>query len=168
MKFVDEKGKLFGKINVIDLALGILIICLVGGIGYKVFFAGDEGMDGHETREAGEAYITFRATGIVPEAEEYVAEGEKLISDNEVSEMEIVSVKFLENKYSGMTAEGKLSIENNPLYKDVEITVKAPAVSDDVGVTIGGKMYRVNQGIDIATKEFFANAKVVKLEFKEE
>lgn len=164
MKIMDSKGKLFGKINIIDLALGIIIVCLIVGIGCKIF-EGD--FENELTDEKVEAYITLRATGIVPESEEYVKEGEKLIIENEISEAEIVSVQFKESKYSGMTSDGKLSIENNPLIKDVEITVKVPGIKNEKGILAAGKNFRVNQDFVITTKEFYANAKIVGVTYEE-
>ncbi|MFA6309392.1 MAG: DUF4330 domain-containing protein [Clostridia bacterium] len=35
MKIVDEKGKLFGFINIIDLCILIVIVLIVGFVGYK-------------------------------------------------------------------------------------------------------------------------------------
>lgn len=163
MKIVDSKGKLFGRINIIDLALGIIIICLFCGIGYKIF---ERNMNEELVEEKVEAYITLRAVGIVPEAEACDIEGEKLIVENEISDAEIVSVKFQESKYNGMTSDGKLSIENNPLLRDVEITVKAPAVKNETGILVAGKNFRVNQDFVITTKEFYANAKIVGVRYE--
>ena len=36
MKVVDEKGKLFGKLNIIDLLVIVLIIAVVVVVGVKV------------------------------------------------------------------------------------------------------------------------------------
>lgn len=74
MKIIDEKGKLFGKVNVVDLAVGIIILFLICGIGYKVFFY--QSKTEEVVEEKGTAYITLRATGLVPETENYLREGE--------------------------------------------------------------------------------------------
>ena len=36
MKFIDEKGRIFGKINIFDLIVLLALIIVAGGVGYKV------------------------------------------------------------------------------------------------------------------------------------
>ena len=36
MKLIDEKGKLFGKVNVVDLIVIIIIAGIVGAVGYRL------------------------------------------------------------------------------------------------------------------------------------
>ena len=44
MKLIDEKGKLFGKINVIDFVIVIIVIGLLAGVGYKLFIQDNNGV----------------------------------------------------------------------------------------------------------------------------
>ena len=37
MKIINEKGKLFGIINVVDLLVLVAAIAVVAGVGYKLF-----------------------------------------------------------------------------------------------------------------------------------
>ena len=39
MKVINEKGKLFGVINIVDLLVLIAAIAVVAGVGYKLFGA---------------------------------------------------------------------------------------------------------------------------------
>ena len=36
MKIIDEKGRLFGKINLIDLLVIVLVVAVVAAVGWKV------------------------------------------------------------------------------------------------------------------------------------
>nr|WP_242855604.1 DUF4330 domain-containing protein [Ruminiclostridium josui] len=36
MKLIDEKGRLFGKVNIIDLVVVLLVLLLAAAVGYKV------------------------------------------------------------------------------------------------------------------------------------
>lgn len=164
MKLIDEKGKLFGKINIIDLILGILVLCLVAGIGYKLFFAKPQ--DDGVTEETGIVQITFRAKNVVPEAANYVHEGDKLILGGELTKFEIVSVNAEAGKFVGMNSQGDISIASNPLYSELEIVVRAEAIEDGVGIMVNGEIFRVNQTMEIATPEFSTNAEIVGMEFE--
>ena len=37
MKIINEKGKLFGLINIVDLLVLVAAIAVVAGVGYKLF-----------------------------------------------------------------------------------------------------------------------------------
>lgn len=37
MKLINEKGKLFGVINVVDLLVLLAVIAVAAGVGYKLF-----------------------------------------------------------------------------------------------------------------------------------
>ena len=36
MKIIDEKGRLFGKINLIDLLVIVLVIAIIAAVGWKL------------------------------------------------------------------------------------------------------------------------------------
>ena len=36
MKLIDEKGKIFGKINIIDLFVLLVLLIIIGAAGYKL------------------------------------------------------------------------------------------------------------------------------------
>lgn len=86
---------------------------------------------------------------------------------DELSEVEVVSVTFKDTTYTGMNAEGELKIADNPLYKDMEITVKAAATEDEKGVALNGQILRVNQNFDIITEKISTTAKIIGIEFEE-
>lgn len=165
MKIIDEKGKLFGKVNIIDLVLGLIILCVVCGVGYKLFFDKNSGEEIPE--EKGTVYITVRATELVPEAEDYIQEGQKIVMSDELTNIEIVSVDFKDSQMAGITSSGKLVLASNPQYKDAEITLKAEATEDGVGIFVNGKSVKINQNFDITTREFSTEATVIGLEFQE-
>lgn len=71
MKVVDEKGKLFGKLNIIDLLVIILIIAAVIVVGVKVLGGGsDEGTS--TTRLTYTVRVTAQRSELVGRIAEYV------------------------------------------------------------------------------------------------
>lgn len=43
MKMVDDKGKLFGKINVVDLLVILLVVVAAAAVGFKLLISADDG-----------------------------------------------------------------------------------------------------------------------------
>ena len=71
MKVVDEKGKLFGKLNIIDLLVIILIIAAVAVVGVKVLGGGDNGGTS-ATRLTYTVRMTAQDAELVDRVAEYV------------------------------------------------------------------------------------------------
>lgn len=69
MKVVDERGRLFGKLNLIDLVVIIFILAAIVVVGIKVFGGG-----GDEGAAATKLTYTVRVTGLDPVFEQRVAE----------------------------------------------------------------------------------------------
>ncbi|MGM9606691.1 MAG: DUF4330 family protein [Oscillospiraceae bacterium] len=71
MKVVDEKGKLFGKLNIIDLLVIILIIAAVIVVGVKVLGGGDDA-GASTTRLTYTVRVTAQDAELVDRVAEYV------------------------------------------------------------------------------------------------
>ncbi|MBQ3920702.1 MAG: DUF4330 domain-containing protein, partial [Firmicutes bacterium] len=63
MKIVDEKGKLFGLINIVDLLVVILIIAIVGVVAVKIL--GDKATNVIATKV--DCYIEVTMDGLYPD-----------------------------------------------------------------------------------------------------
>ena len=51
---IDKNGKLFGKVNLIDLLIVIVLVALVGFLGYRFLIRDDTGVVNTQT-----VYISF-------------------------------------------------------------------------------------------------------------
>lgn len=71
MKVVDEKGKLFGKLNLIDLLVIILIIAAAVVVGVKVLGGGSEG-SASGTKLTYTVRVTAQSTELADRVAEYV------------------------------------------------------------------------------------------------
>ncbi len=162
---IDNKGRIFGKINVIDFVVALIIVCLLAGVGYKLFGQSNSNVVEKKV-ETGTVYATFQMTCIMKESENFVEVGDKLIIDDEVTEIEVVDVIFEDTKYVDITDDGELVIADNPLYVDGRIQVKAEGAKTSEGVKIGKNIIRVNSNFDIATERFSAGSKIVDVQFE--
>lgn len=72
MKVVDEKGKLFGKLNLIDLLVIVLIIAAVAVVGLKFLGGGGSGAGAGATKLTYTVRMTAQDERIVEQVAEYV------------------------------------------------------------------------------------------------
>lgn len=71
MKVIDEKGKLFGKLNIIDLVVIVLIIAAVAVVGVKLL-GGSGGIASTETKLTYTVRVTAQNENIADFVAEYV------------------------------------------------------------------------------------------------
>ena len=97
MKIIDKNGRLFGKLNLIDLAVILVVVIVVGALGMKLF-----GKDAVEAVTSPDVKVTYQVVcEDVPEAvAEYCKEniGQQLLSSGKllnahITECEAVNVE---------------------------------------------------------------------------
>lgn len=122
MKLIDEKGKLFGKINVIDLAVVVLILFLVAAVGYKVLSPKIETSPTAQKDVTILIKCTFRTDAIVAslKKDQQLVFGTDFIPDAFISD-----VKSTPSDYITNDSEGKVHVEKHPLLKDMYVTIRA-------------------------------------------
>lgn len=141
MRVVDEKGKLFGKLNIVDLLVILLLVAAVVLVAYKMMNRGDGSGAGHKALT-----YTVLVENVEPEVYEglkaYIpadGTGDQLMANGEIVNAWVVDVSSAPHK-DGLTmtdVEGKkltFPVENDAL--DLTFTIRADvvnAVTNEVG-----------------------------------
>lgn len=144
MKLIDEKGRLFGKINLFDLLVIVLVFALIGGASYKLLVA-------NKSVTLNESDLTVKLW----------VEDIKKVTVDVINEGDIVR-EYDSNKLFGEV----IKKEVNPHYEEVKTAdgrvVKAPVEGQyDVYVTLKCKGINSDNAISIASKEIKIGGKVV-------
>ena len=160
MKLIDEKGKFFGLVNVIDLMVIILIIAIIGGIGYKMFSSKINANGGNITTEKEYVYVTLYASLVVPEVVENLHIGDKLVADNGFTDAEIVSIESKPAAYVTTDSTGKMVLTEHPLWKDVIVVIKEKVNPSSVILKVGKQEVRINYPFILKTQIVEANSKI--------
>ena len=105
MRAIDQKGKIFGKLNVIDLIVILLIIVVLALVGYKLVFSNGAMSGGGQ-----KIVYTVKVEGVEPEVYEFIQESlpSQLMSSNEM--LDEAYARF--HKVKELTAE-LAEIEND-------------------------------------------------------
>ena len=118
MKFLDKKGKLFGKINIIDFCVIIIVIVLIAGAVYKFKF------------------MDKTSNNVAMQPITYTVKVEK-VRDYALNNIEIGDTLF--DKTSGNAIGTITNVESEPATDNVEnriniiLTVEAEAVENSSG-----------------------------------
>ena len=131
MKLTNEKGKLFGIINPVDLACILLILLVVGGVGWKLLGGTVEKVLTEEPAETTTMLTTVRIRAVNPYALGWLAEndlaGEQLIAGADyVPDAHVVSVSYEPYTVQTTNDEGEIIDSVDPVRKDVLVVLKVP------------------------------------------
>ena len=133
---IDEKGRLFGKVNIVDLIIVIIIIAAAAFIGMKLF--------GPESTTANTENV--RITLFCEETPTFVADQleagvEAWDSENQVTLGTLVDWTLGDSQSAVTDANGNVVEIARSGYNSVRLTVEGTGVVSSRGVTIGGILY---------------------------
>lgn len=164
-KIIDEKGKLFGLINIVDLMVVVVLLAIISVIAIRVVSPkrnaeGTSVIDGKK-----EAYVTLYVQNAVQESLDTLKPGDKLVANNTFTTAEIVSIDSKPADFITTDAEGNAHVVPHPLWLDLIVVVKDEVNTSNPILKIGGQEARVNYPIILKTQQFEANSKVRSIEF---
>lgn len=134
MKLIDEKGRLFGKINIIDLVVVLLILFLVAAVGYKVISPKIATSPTAQGEVTAVIKITFKSDSVVNS----LKVGQKLVYGTDyIPGASITDIKSNPADYITTDAQGKIHIEKHPVLKDIYVTIKATTNTNAAILKVG-------------------------------
>ena len=165
MKLIDEKGKLFGLINIIDLIIVLCIALVAVAAAYK--FAAPAATDVIAPKS--DMVVTMRVRGSMGYLDREVKKltpGTRLVAGSGyVADAEVVSVESVPYRITTPTDDGRLVGANDPEKTDLIITVKAKQSKTDPILKIGNQEVRIGRGFIFKTQTVEVNAIIETVEF---
>ena len=157
LKIIDEKGRLFGKINIIDLAM---IIILITGLVLSVkFIAKQSEPTVYDTK-----YITIMFTENKPYpllSSLKVGDKELDKQNNILAEIINISSKQMERVF---VDNGDVKISPDPMVKEITIDMAVTAIEKDGKVYFKEKPLLIGILIEIETKNSYFLGEVIKID----
>lgn len=144
---MDDKCRLFGKINIIDLIIVLVVIGAVAGAVHK-FGKTNVG----PMMKQDDIIIKFYTEEVSDFVADAIQKGDSIVDDSKntvIGDMTDVSINLSET--IGTTSDGKFVKSPKPGTKSVLITSETKGVMGSNGVTIGGVIYGVGHSFYIKT-----------------
>ncbi|MBP7176467.1 MAG: DUF4330 domain-containing protein [Thermoclostridium sp.] len=163
MKIINEKGKLFGIINIIDLALLLVIAALAVG---ALLYMKREGGPVAELQTK-DFYVTIFCKENRPEVTDAIKVGDKLYFGNAYTNLEITDVKAEPAKMDVPMPDGTLVAADHPVLKDIYVTVKIigdPIDPNDPMVYYGATHATVGKNVTVKTTTVEIPGVIIKVE----
>jgi len=164
MKLINEKGKLFGIINVVDLLVLLAIFAVIGGIAWQL--AGDSISDAVAQESEMVVHMAIKGANenLWQEFERQDLLGENLIADSGVLNATITDVWLTDYEMSVNTADGEIVKSTDPSKKNIWIEVTTTVPKGTVKPSIGSQEIRAGREFIFKTVGFESNASIYYVE----
>lgn len=140
MPLLDEKGRLFGKVNILDLLIVIVLILVVAFFLYKYAFQPQEDY-------AQDCLVTLVWGNVEPDVANWVKVGDRATDGKGNTVLEVAEVMIRPARVPVTTADGQMIVVEHPHLKSVIIKAHAPKVAQTGLFEIKGQELRI--GINV-------------------
>ena len=132
------------KFNLVDAIVLVVILAVVGLVGYK-FLAG--GVSGSATSTY---QVKFFCEEVPSFAAEEIKVGDKILDEQKESSLGVVKEVVLDGSHTYTTTEtGDIRIVPKPHYNSVELTAEVEASDYDFGMIVDSSKYGIGHSITI-------------------
>jgi hypothetical protein len=156
---IDKKGKLFGKINIIDLVVVVVILFFA----YNAFSTTNE-IESEEVMQSEEAYMTLEFREVhsnflnVVEVGDVVKDSVRGFVLGEITEVESESYKEMVT-----TTDGKVEYKSIPGLYNIQVVLDIQGIFDGNGVLVQSKRYYIGSETRIKTEDYVTDAFVLDI-----
>lgn len=167
MKVIDEKGRLFGKINLLDLVVLIFLVVIIAIIGSKVFNNPEQYSVSTEDNVK-DMYVTIKCQGVPKGFYESIQEGDKLLAQNAYTGGTVYKVyEPTPAEYTGVDDNGQVVISEHPYLQDVVIELVTKQNIESPVLKINGQEVRTGLRIFFKTQKVESPATVLNISFEQ-
>lgn len=165
MRFIDEKGKVFGKVNLIDFLVILFLIGLV-----PVFYFGDKVLSRKEVvKDFKKVPVQIKCASIMPELADVFREGD-VIEDSDGNAMGFLK-KIISNKVSEIFTINQFNVRNdeyflvpNPSGKDVVCLVELICTEDKGSLYFNRYPVKVGCNIILGTDNYNIQGVIINVD----
>ena len=154
MKIINEKGKLFGLINIVDLLVLIAAVAVAAGVGYKLFAPQIK----ESVQPQVELTAIVRVRGATPflvtEVERNSQVGKQLVSGNSYVNGTIEDMKIEDSAV-------------DPDKKDIVFTIKTTVPKGTATPSIGTQEVRAGRTFIVKTNDFETSGNIDSVDIAE-
>ncbi len=142
---IDEKGRLFGKINVVDFVVIAVIVLAVLGVGYKLLSSSTILFKKAEIFE-----IVFYNEALIKEVADSINEGDKVKDATKNTVFgEVVKKEVDKSIVFASNEKGELVQTTRPGYVSMKLYVHAKGVHTDTGYYFNNVDYYVGRSLEL-------------------
>lgn len=160
MKIIDEKGKIFGLVNIVDFIIILVVLLAAGGAYYKF---------SNKTEQAKPVSVEFQVMipHIRPELAQAIKVGDKMVQGNSYTGVTVKDVQIKPGYSVNVDARGQRVESTEPFLKDVYVTNTGTTTLTSATITMGGQDIRVGKDYYVKSRDYELKGTIIKMEVKE-
>lgn len=152
MKAIDEKGRIFGKINIFDLFVLLALLIAIGTVGYKVV---SDKVKASGIVPTTTYIVTIKSLAMPPSYTEALKKDDRIYYDNSgFVNAKIVGISEEPAMITVQTSDGSLIESKSPNLVDVTVDIEVIDSHDTPDIRVG--RYAVAVGGKFAVKTIYA------------
>ncbi len=167
MKVINEKGKLFGLINPVDLLILIAIIAILGAIGMQLFGQKINDAVAPQVELTAEVVIVGTPPRLVDEIVRQDLVGERLVSGNEYMNGEITDIWLEDYVMQAIRSDGVIVDSVDPSKKDVVVKIRTTVPKGTPSPKLGSQELRAGRAYIVKTQTFECNGTIRYVEIED-
>ncbi|MDD4570857.1 MAG: DUF4330 domain-containing protein [Tepidanaerobacteraceae bacterium] len=157
MSFIDNKGRFFGLINIIDLLIIILVVAVIGRFTLKT-----------QQKSAGAVTKNIEVVLHVKEVRDATAdviEVGDIVKETKTNAVlgEITNLDVKPSDTIVETADGRVVTYPNPVYKDIYITLIGSGSAGENAIVLGSNEIRVGTALQLKTNMYSVTTTVMSI-----
>ncbi len=164
MKILNEKGKLFGLINIIDLSI-IILILLIGSVFVLKSIGKDVGPITSSNAEQN-LTVTFKSSVRNDEQIKALKEKDQLISLLKPEGAYIKSISYEVLQVPGTNADGQQVYSPDPKRKQLTVKFTMKTSAGNEIIKLGTQEICVGKNFTLKTRTFESQGTIEAIEFK--
>ncbi len=168
MKIINEKGKLFGIINVVDLLALLAVIAVAAGVACKLFAPSIQ----DASSPLVEMTTIVRVRGATPflqaEVQRNSPVGKRMVAGNDYVDGDIVDMHFEDYVIQTALDDGTIVDTKDPTKKDIVFTIKSQVRKDTPTPKIGSQEVRAGRTFTVKTNDFETSGLIVLVDIADE
>ncbi len=165
-KIINKNGKVFGKINLLDAIVVLILIIALLGVAYKFFVVDDSTfMPDYQQGE-----ITLKLTGLDENKYDAIKIGD-MISVPKIQQLgEVTHIEVQHRIDNVSSADGKVYTIENPLFYELIVTLKTSKLYQKDNYYYLDKNYKIisGQALDVSNGVLPCKASIISINKKED
>ncbi|NLO22420.1 MAG: DUF4330 domain-containing protein [Syntrophomonadaceae bacterium] len=148
---IDEKGRILGKVSIVDLAILLIVLALAFAYLYR-----DRAAD--VSPQAQTIVVEVVCANIYPGVENSLQVGDTLVASGALTNVKVTEMRVEDANWSTPNADGQVVLSKNPFRKDIFLTLEGKSSQVSAAeITFAGQ--KVQAGKD----DFYVKTQKVSL-----
>ncbi len=148
---IDEKGRILGRINIVDLFIVLLVLALAFAYLYQ-----DRALD--VSPQANTIVVKVVCPNVYPGVENNLMLGDTLVASGALTNVKITEMRVDDANWATPNADGQVVLSKNPFRRDIFLTLEGQSAQvSPAEITFAG------QKVQAGKEDFYVKTQKVSL-----